>query len=85
MDVFLARTEKLERDTELLFSKVNAFAISQACVDEKLSNIMTTLNELKSSVSELNRLPIKRWETFIGAVISALVAMVMGFLFGRGI
>lgn len=85
MDIFLARTEKLERDTELLFSKVNAFAISQACVDEKLSNIMSTLNELKSGMSELNRVPIKRWETLIGAVISTVVALAMGFLFGRGI
>lgn len=82
-DAIMLRIQKLEKDTEQLFSKVNSVAISQACVDEKLSSMMVTLAELKSGLNELRDEPRSRWERLLGAIISSVVTLIFGILFGK--
>ena len=77
------RIKKLEHDNEILFSKVNSITVSQACVDEKLNSIMSTLVELKSGLGELRNLPQRRWEKIIAAIISGAVTLIFGILFGK--
>lgn len=79
----LLRIEKLEKDNETLFSKINSITVSQAYVDEKLNCIMTTLAELKSGLYELRYVPQKRWEKVIAAIISGIVTLCFGILFGK--
>lgn len=82
-DALLGRIEKLEHDSEILFSKVNSVALTQACVDEKLSSIIDTLSELKNTVNELRGLPQKRWEKIIASVITSAVTLLCGLIFGK--
>ena len=77
------RIKKLEHDNEILFSKVNSITVSQACVDEKLNSIMSTLVELKSGLGELRNLPQRRWEKIIAAIISGAATLIFGILFGK--
>lgn len=79
----ILRIEKLEKDSETLFSKINAITVSQAYVDEKLNCIMTTLTELKSGLYELRYVPQRRWEKVIAAIISGIVTLCFGILFGK--
>ena len=79
----LHRIEKLEKDSETLFSKVNAITVSQAYVDEKLSSIMATLSELKTGLHDLRFIPQRRWEKISAAVISSVITLVFGILFGK--
>lgn len=79
----LLRIEKLEKDNETLFSKINSITVSQAYVDEKLTCIMSTLTELKTGLYELRYVPHRRWEKIIAAVISGVVTLFFGILFGK--
>lgn len=81
----LNRLEKLEKDIDILYNKVNSAAIAQAAVDEKLSSMLRTLTELKEGMQALQQQPLKRLETIIGAFISALVALIVGYFFGTKI
>ncbi|HKM32395.1 MAG TPA: hypothetical protein VJX95_02385 [Oscillospiraceae bacterium] len=82
MEAVLLRIDRVEREVERLSQRVGEGAIAQACVDEKLSSMLVTLAELKESMARISQLPVKRWETLVSALISALAAMCVGILLG---
>ena len=83
MDTLALRIEKLEREVEVLFSKVNAYAVSQATTLEKLGSVLETLAELKEGIRQLQAQPAKRFDSIVGAAISATLAALIGYFFGR--
>ena len=77
------RINRLEKSVDLLSEKNSRVEIQQAAIDEKVSCILTTLNEVKNTVNGLQLAPVKRWNLIIGAAISSLVSMLTGVIVGR--
>lgn len=77
------RLDKLERDEEALFAKVNAVVVAQATVAEKLGAMMMTLDELRLAVRALEQTPGQRFETLVRALLTALVSAAAGYFFAR--
>ena len=63
------RMDNLEKLTE----SVNALALSVQKLTTQQAATETEVSNLTEDVSELKDKPVKRWETVIAAVISALV------------
>jgi len=63
------RMDNLEKLTE----SVNKLAISVERLTAQQAAAETQIDELTDDVSELKDKPVKRWETVVAAVISALV------------
>ena len=63
------RMDNLEKLTE----SVNKLAISVERLTAQQAAAETQIDELTDDVSELKDKPVKRWETAVAAVISALV------------
>lgn len=79
----IIRIERLEKECEVLNKKTNNITVKEACVDEKLNSIMVTLSELKSGLYELRYVPQKRWEKVVGTIITSIVTLIFGILFGK--
>jgi hypothetical protein len=80
IDTLSIRLDKLERDNCELFNRTNTTAITLATVNEKLNSMLITLGELKSGMERLQQQPAKRWESILGALLSAIVATCVGFI-----
>ena len=63
------RMDNLEKLTE----SVNKLAISVERLTAQQAAAETQIDELTDDVNELKDKPVKRWETVVAAVISALV------------
>jgi uncharacterized protein YoxC len=77
------RVDKLERDTSELFGKTNDNAIAQATITEKLSNILVTVGEIKQAVSEIQKVPGKRWNSVIENLIYVAICIIAGAMAGH--
>lgn len=75
--------ERLESDVAELYRRTNAAEINQATINEKLNSMLITLGELKSGLKSLQEQPSRRLEKFWGALIGAIVSVIIGFLSGR--
>jgi hypothetical protein len=80
VDTLSIRLDKLERDNCELFNRTNSAAITLATVNEKLNSMLITLGELKSGMERLQQQPARRWESLLGALLSAMVAAGVGFV-----
>lgn len=58
---------------EKLTESVNKLAISLERLTAKEAAVETRVGEIAEDVDDLKQKPVKRWETVIAAVISALV------------
>lgn len=58
---------------EKLTESVNKLAISLERLTAKEAAVETRVSEIAEDVDDLKEKPVKRWETVIAAVISALV------------
>lgn len=70
------RIDRLEERVEKLEQLQGTVAVVQA----ELTNILTTVEEIKSDVKDMKAKPIKRWETLIAAFLTALVGFAFGLL-----
>lgn len=70
------RIKKLEEKHEALSS----LATSVAVMAEQMKTMNVSVNALTSKVEEIEAKPGKRWDSVIAAVISAIVAGVIGFV-----
>lgn len=70
------RIKKLEEKNEALSS----LATSVAVLAEQMKTMNVSVNALTSKVEEIEAKPGKRWDSVIAAVISAIVAGVIGFV-----
>ena len=77
------RVDKLERDSAELFTRMNATSVAQAAVSEKLSSMLVTLGEGKQAVSNLQGMPVRRWEWLVRAVLTAAVSGMCGYFLAR--
>lgn len=77
------RLDKVEKDIEVLYSKINNHAVTLAAVNEKLCSVLVTLGELKESIDSIQKAPAKRWEQLVSAIISVAVSGIAGFVIGR--
>lgn len=82
-DAVEIRLSKLERDVDILNSKICTSAVEQATINEKISGMIVTLSEVKQSVLSLQQVPMKHWETLIGSLITGFVSALAGFLIGK--
>ena len=83
IETLSVRVDKLERETADLSERTNSTAIAQAAINEKLNSVLVTLGELKAGLNALQQVPTRRWDTVVGAIITALVAAIIGFVTAR--
>ena len=77
------RIENLEKEVEKLNGKYDDFAVEQASIGQKVSCVLESMDEVKESVKALQQIPARRWDIVIGSVVSALVAVFAGYIFGK--
>lgn len=83
VETLAVRVDKLESDTSELFYKVNAAAVAQAAISEKLSSMLVTLGEVKQAVSNLQQTPGRRLEAIFRAGVTALLSGICGYFLAR--
>lgn len=83
IETLAVRVDKIESDVSELQEKANGSAVVQATINEKLNNILISLGELKEGLKGLQQQPVKRLDTIIGTIITALVAGVIGYFLSR--
>jgi hypothetical protein len=66
-----------------LFSKINANDIRQASMETNLTNILSSINEIKAKIDTLASIPARRWDTVVIAVITAAIGIAVGYFFKR--
>jgi len=77
------RVDRLEKSVDLLSEKNAKVEIEQALIDEKVNCILTTLNEVKKTVNNLQLAPVKRWDILVGSAISSFISIITGILIGK--
>ena len=73
------RIKKLEGENSVL----HQLATSVAVLAEQMRTMNTNVTTLTTEVEELRGRPGKRWNGLVDAIIVALCAAVVGYLFGR--
>lgn len=78
------RVEALEKDIERnqnthreFYGKFEALGKQQAIIDERYSQIQSTLVEIQADLRALKDKPAKRWESLANAVLQWLVLAVL--------
>lgn len=56
-------------------------SIKELAIETK--NIRKDINKIDNRLIELEKKPIKNWEKFIWIIISSLITLILGFLFGH--
>lgn len=69
----LDEVEKRQDNLDDLVSTVKVLALRE-------ENVEKDVKEIKSDVKELSSKPAKRWETFVGLLISGIVGAVLGYI-----
>jgi uncharacterized protein YoxC len=77
------RVDKLERDSAELTDRVNAAAVAQAAISEKLNSVLVTLGEVKEAVARLELAPSRRLDGIIRAALTALASGIVGYFLAR--
>ena len=70
------RIERLERETEALTRIATAVEV----LANEQKNMSEELSRVAEKVSELEHLPVKRVEAFLGYILTALASLVAGLL-----
>lgn len=83
IETLAVRVDKLEKDSSDLVYRVNAVAVTQAAVNEKLNSMLVTLGEVKQAVASLEQTPARRLDMIIRAVITALLSGAIGYFLAK--
>lgn len=80
---------ELKRDAERnseqhreFYNKFNEITTKQAIADERYNNILVAQNETKAIVTELKDKPARKWDNLSWLVISSIVGIIVGYVFG---
>lgn len=76
----LRRLNKNETDIAELFARTNKTAVELATISQTMKSILETLRELKDSIAHQRKKPGEYWDKLICALISAVVAAMVGTL-----
>lgn len=86
---FESQIAELKRDAERnseqhreFYNKFNDLTTKQAIADERYNNILAVTNETKSILTELKEKPAKKWDNLSWFVITSVVGIVIGYVFG---
>ena len=89
---FEKEIEMLKKDAEQnklthekFFARFEEVSLRQGIADERLSNILAMLSEIKNDLSALKDRPSKRWELVVSALITGVVAVVIALIFKGGV
>lgn len=52
-------------------------------VNDKVNTIDTDVKEVKKDLQEIKDKPAKRYETIIGCLITAVISIIVGYLFAK--
>lgn len=88
MEQRIARLEQefaIEKDhsskaRQAIYDKLENHRTQLAVTDERYKQILSTLNELKSTVDELADNPKKRWNTLVNTAITAMCGGIVGYV-----
>lgn len=69
---------ELKEKVDELDKRLYAVEGDRKVLEVQFAQIMTTLSELKVEFYELRKLPSKRWEHVIMAIITAIIGLVVG-------
>ena len=83
IETLSVRVDKLEKDTEELFEKINMATVTLAAVNEKLSAMLTTLGEVKQAVATLQSRPGRFWDAFMNVITAAVVSGLVGYFIAK--
>jgi len=75
--------EKLEKQAALL-QELFAMDTSLAVLKEQMEDVVHAKSKIDERLSDLECKPARRWDTLIGAFISGIVGIVLGFLANKG-
>lgn len=88
--LILDRILKLEKDVETLFKDRNTTNDRLTRIETKLEFLSDGMEDLKNSIKELQisvqnlkTEPVKRWDSVVTAMITAIVAGVIAFFIGK--
>ena len=77
------RIERIENDIKELFQKNNENTNRQSITETKLDTVINLMNDMKNKIDEIAQRPGKRWDTLVMIIITAVVGVVIGMLFGK--
>lgn len=82
--------EELKRDADRnsdqhreFYNKFNEQSTAIKISEERYTNLLSCLNEIKVAVNELKEKPAKRWDSVVMTIISCLVTGVIAFFLAR--
>lgn len=73
-EMFEHRINELESNVKILYGKANSFAVAQAQANTKLDNVISSLDEVKDSLSSIKSRPSLFWDKLVFAFIGAIGA-----------
>ena len=77
---FAIEKEHSSKARQAIYDKLENHKTQLAVTDERYKQILSTLNELKSTVDELADNPTKRWDTLITTGITAMCSGIVGYV-----
>ena len=83
VETLAVRVDKLETESRELVYRVNAAAVAQAAVNEKLNSMLVTLGEVKQAVAGLEQAPASRLDAIFRAVLTALASGILGYFLAK--
>lgn len=77
---FAFEKEHSSKARQAIYDKLENHKTQLAVTDERYRQILSTLNELKSTVDELADNPAKHWNTLITTGITAMCSGLVGYI-----
>ena len=77
-----SNTKRLDEHAKKI-EELSDVYIALTQVNDKVNTIDTDVKEVKKDIQEIKDKPAKRYETIIGCVITAIISIIIGFLFAK--
>jgi septal ring factor EnvC (AmiA/AmiB activator) len=62
------------------YQKFSQLETKIAVSDERYTNLLTVMTEVKTTVNELKDKPAKKWDNISNYIITAIISLILGFL-----
>lgn len=78
IDALMRDSAKNTEQHREFYQKFNDSAVKIALAEERYTNLLSVMTEIKTSVNELKDKPNKRWETVVTCILTTIVGGLVG-------
>lgn len=77
-----SNTKRIDEHDEQLKELSNVY-VALTKMDNKVTNVETDVSEMKKDIKDIKDKPGKRLEQIIGYILGAIIALLIGYIFGK--